>query len=143
MQNDDFQKHVGVHATPAFPHVPVYPAAAATSAAYRFLGESGGLALWEAIFVMTCRDGEKTMRLTFLTTLCMIMLYSGFPGAARAQEYPWCVGTTEGRVECSFSTYEQCQWTASGIGGCFQNPRASMSDGATRSPSSTRRPRSR
>ncbi|MGC2813702.1 MAG: DUF3551 domain-containing protein [Bradyrhizobium sp.] len=83
------------------------------------------------------------MRLTSLTTLCSIMLYSGFPGTARAQEYPWCVGTTEGRVDCSFSTYEQCQWTASGIGGCFQNPRASRSDGATRPPSSTRRPRFR
>ena len=36
------------------------------------------------------------MRLMFLTTLCMIMLYKGFPGAARAQEYPWCVGAAEG-----------------------------------------------
>ena len=85
------------------------------------------------------------MRLTFLMTLCIIMLCNCFPGAARAQEYPWCVATLEGRVDCSFSTYEQCLATASGIGGCCPNPRAALrSDGATRSPSSTRRrPRSR
>jgi hypothetical protein len=83
------------------------------------------------------------MRLTFLTALCMMMLYDGFPGAARAQEYPWCVGTADDRVDCSFSTYEQCKATASGIGSCFQNPRASLSDWATRAPSSTRRPRPR
>jgi hypothetical protein len=79
-----------------------------------------------------------------LTILCMIMLYNGFPGAARAQDYPWCVGTEEGRVDCSFSTYEQCKATASGIGSCFQNLRAQKSDEATRPPlSSTRRLRSR
>ena len=63
------------------------------------------------------------MRLTFLTTLCMIVLYNGFPGAARAGDYPWCVATLEGRTDCSFYTYEQCKATASGIGGCFQNKR--------------------
>jgi len=61
------------------------------------------------------------MRLTFLTTLCMIVLYNGFPGAARAEDYPWCVATLEGRTDCSFYTYEQCKATASGIGGCFRN----------------------
>jgi hypothetical protein len=72
------------------------------------------------------------MRLTFvlLTALCIIMLGGGPPRAARAQEYPWCVGSGDGLVDCSYSTYEQCQATASGIGGCFQNPRASMSDQA-------------
>ena len=78
------------------------------------------------------------MRLTFLT-VCMIMLYNGFPGAARAQDrcqdYPWCMATMEGRVDCSFSTYEQCKWTASGIGGCFRNKRTLWcDDGATPSP---------
>jgi hypothetical protein len=75
------------------------------------------------------RDGQRAsfamaaMRLTFLTTLCMIILYNGFPGAARAGDYPWCVATLEGRTDCSFYTYEQCKATASGIGGCYRNIR--------------------
>ena len=68
------------------------------------------------------------MRLTFLT-VCMIMLYNGFPGAARAQDYPWCVFTKD-RTDCSFTTYEQCQATASGIGGCGRNKRTLWGDGA-------------
>jgi hypothetical protein len=68
-------------------------------------------------------------------------LCGGPPREARAQEYPWCVGSGDGLVDCSYSTYEQCQATASGIGGCFQNPRASRSDQATGSPSSLRPPR--
>jgi hypothetical protein len=85
------------------------------------------------------------MRLTFLlpTTFCIILLCSGFSGAARAQDYPWCVGGGDGLVDCSYSTYAQCQATASGIGGCFQNPRAMRTDGATGSPPSMRRPRYR
>ncbi len=75
----------------------------------------------------------------FLATVFVIALYLSVPGAARAQEYPWCVGTADDRTDCSFSTYAQCMATASGIGGCFQNPRASLSEGTTRSPSSTRR----
>jgi hypothetical protein len=103
---------------------------------------SGGLR--RAIFPKTCREGEGlNMRLTFLllTALCIIMLGGGPPGAARAQEYPWCVGSGDGLVDCSYSTYEQCQATASGIGGCFQNPRASRNNQATSSPSSLRPPR--
>jgi Protein of unknown function (DUF3551) len=76
------------------------------------------------------------MRLTFLT-VCVIML--GFPGAARAQDYPWCVATHD-RTDCSFTTYEQCLATASGYGGCCRNPRTLWSNGAMPSPSSTRRP---
>ncbi|HUN98126.1 MAG TPA: DUF3551 domain-containing protein [Bradyrhizobium sp.] len=84
------------------------------------------------------------MRLTFLTTLCITVLFGGFPEAARAQDYPWCVAAEEGRVDCSFSTYGQCKATASGIGSCFQNPRAALrSDWATVSPSPRRRARYR
>jgi hypothetical protein len=68
------------------------------------------------------------MRLTFLT-VCMIMLYNGFPEAARAQDYPWCVVNFD-RTDCSFTTYEQCQATASGYGGCSRNKRTLWSDGA-------------
>src|SRR5215471_51414 len=76
------------------------------------------------------------MRLTFLI-VCMIILYNGLPGAARAQDYPWCVATRE-YSDCSFTTYEQCLATASGIGGCYRNKRTLWSNGAMPSPSSTR-----
>jgi hypothetical protein len=85
---------------------------------------------------------DSTMRLTLLTTLCTIVLTSGFPGAARAQDYPWCVGTEEGRTDCSFTTYEQCKATASGIGSCFRNRRTLWGDLPTPSPFSTPPPSS-
>jgi hypothetical protein len=74
------------------------------------------------------------MRLTFVTTFCIAMLC----GAASAQDYPWCVGSGDGLVDCSYSTYEQCQESASGRGGCFQNPRAALNDGATDPAASTK-----
>jgi hypothetical protein len=48
--------------------------------------------------------------------------------AAQAREYPWCVTSSDGLFDCSYVTYEQCQATASGIGGCVQNPRALAED---------------
>jgi Protein of unknown function (DUF3551) len=44
------------------------------------------------------------------------------PETAHAQEYPWCV-SRESYLYCFYKTQEQCQWTASGIGGCALNPR--------------------
>ena len=44
------------------------------------------------------------------------------PETARAQEYPWCV-SRESYLYCFYKTQEQCQWTASGIGGCALSPR--------------------
>jgi hypothetical protein len=44
------------------------------------------------------------------------------PQTAHAQEYPWCL-SREGYLYCFYKTQEQCQWTASGIGGCALNPR--------------------
>ena len=44
------------------------------------------------------------------------------PNTAGAQEYPWCV-SRESYLYCFYKTQEQCQWTASGIGGCALNPR--------------------
>ena len=38
-------------------------------------------------------------------------------GTAHAQEYPWCV-SRESYLYCFYKTQQQCQWTASGIGGC-------------------------
>jgi Protein of unknown function (DUF3551) len=42
--------------------------------------------------------------------------------SAYAQEYPWCL-SRESYLYCFYQTQEQCQWTASGIGGCALNPR--------------------
>jgi hypothetical protein len=39
-----------------------------------------------------------------------------------AQEYPWWV-SRESYLYCFYKTQQQCQWTASGIGGCALNPR--------------------
>jgi hypothetical protein len=44
------------------------------------------------------------------------------PQTAQAQEYPWCL-SREGYLYCFYTTQQQCQWTASGIGGCALNPR--------------------
>ena len=49
-------------------------------------------------------------------------LASVSPESAYAQEYPWCL-SREGYLTCFYETQEQCQWTASGIGGCALNPR--------------------
>ena len=42
--------------------------------------------------------------------------------SAYAQEYPWCL-SRESYLYCFYKTQEQCQGTASGIGGCALNPR--------------------
>ena len=47
------------------------------------------------------------------------------PGAAR-EWYPWCAQYADIRAitECSFTTFQQCQASVSGIGGsCIQNVR--------------------
>ena len=58
-----------------------------------------------------------------IATLCNIA-----PAAAQTRDYPWCVSSSDGLFDCSYVTYEQCQATASGIGGCVQNPRALPED---------------
>jgi hypothetical protein len=54
--------------------------------------------------------------------LVIVIAASSSPQAAHAQEYPWCLAR-EGYLYCFYKTQEQCQWTASGIGGCALNPR--------------------
>jgi hypothetical protein len=44
------------------------------------------------------------------------------PATVHAQEYPWC-RSREGYLYCFYQTQQQCQWTASGSGGCALNPR--------------------
>jgi Protein of unknown function (DUF3551) len=65
--------------------------------------------------------GTRMARLSILAvTLGLAAALS--PKPVHAQEYPWCV-SREGYLYCFYKTQEQCQWTASGIGGCALNPR--------------------
>jgi hypothetical protein len=64
----------------------------------------------------------RMARLSLLAAAALGMAVSLSPETARAQEYPWCV-SRESYLYCFYKTQEQCQWTASGIGGCALNPR--------------------
>ena len=61
-------------------------------------------------------------RLSTLAAVALGLAVSLSPAPVHAQEYPWCV-SREGYLYCFYKTQEQCQWTASGIGGCALNPR--------------------
>lgn len=69
------------------------------------------------------------MRRTFWWVLmvCGAALTSGAPPAV-ARDYPFCIRGSEfggggGLGDCSFSTYQQCQATASGLDAyCAENP---------------------
>ena len=64
----------------------------------------------------------RMARLSPLAAVVLGLAASLSPKPAHAQEYPWCV-SREGYLYCFYKTQEQCQWTASGIGGCALNPR--------------------
>jgi Protein of unknown function (DUF3551) len=66
----------------------------------------------------------QTARRSLLAAVALGMAASASssPGTAYAQEYPWCV-SRESYLYCFYEAQEQCQWTASGIGGCALNPR--------------------
>jgi hypothetical protein len=66
----------------------------------------------------------RTARRSLLAAAALGMAVSASlpPETARAQEYPWCL-SRESYLYCFYKTREQCQWTASGIGGCELNPR--------------------
>jgi hypothetical protein len=64
----------------------------------------------------------RRIRLSPLAAVVFGIAVSLSPATVRAQEYPWCV-SREGYLYCFYETQEQCQWTASGIGGCALNPR--------------------
>ena len=68
--------------------------------------------------------GIRTARRSLLAAVALVVGISASlsPGTAHAQEYPWCV-SRESYLYCFYKTQEQCQWTASGIGGCALNPR--------------------
>ena len=58
----------------------------------------------------------------------LVVCCASVPGAlpATAQDYPFCIKGCDfggGRGDCSFSSYQQCQATASGRGAyCAANP---------------------
>lgn len=61
--------------------------------------------------------------------LALAVLGTGFAiqsAPAEAREYPFCLqgrDTASGRGDCSYSTYQQCQATASGTyASCYTNP---------------------
>jgi Protein of unknown function (DUF3551) len=64
----------------------------------------------------------RMARLLPIAAVALGLAASLFPKPVHAQEYPWCV-SREGYLYCFYKTQEQCQWTASGIGGCALNPR--------------------
>jgi hypothetical protein len=64
----------------------------------------------------------RMARLSTLAAVALSLAASLSPKPVHAQEYPWCV-SREGYLYCFYKTQEQCQWTASGIGGCALNPR--------------------
>jgi hypothetical protein len=61
-------------------------------------------------------------RLSLFAAVAFGIVASASPEPVHAQEYPWCL-SREGYLYCFYKTQEQCQWTASGIGGCALNPR--------------------
>jgi hypothetical protein len=66
--------------------------------------------------------GIRMARLLPLAAVALGVAASLSLETAHAQEYPWCV-SRESYLYCFYKTQEQCQWTASGIGGCALNPR--------------------
>ena len=66
--------------------------------------------------------GIRMARLSLFAAVALAIVVSVSPELVHAQEYPWCL-SREGYLYCFYKTQEQCQWTASGIGGCALNPR--------------------
>jgi len=67
--------------------------------------------------------GIATARRSLLAAaLGILVLASAATETAHAQEYRWCL-SRESYLDCAYTTHQQCQWTASGIGGCALNPR--------------------
>jgi hypothetical protein len=66
--------------------------------------------------------GIRMARLSLFAAVALGIVASVSPEPIHAQEYSWCL-SREGYLYCFYKTQEQCQWTASGIGGCALNPR--------------------
>jgi hypothetical protein len=75
-----------------------------------------------ARLVFNLQAPNRFGRMASLAALSLGIAGSLSPRAAPAQEYPWCL-SREGYLDCAYTTHQQCQATASGIGGCELNPR--------------------
>jgi Protein of unknown function (DUF3551) len=62
------------------------------------------------------------MRIVAATAILIGLMASG---VAKAEiNYPWCVTKADGRVSCSFTSFEQCRSGGLVAGSiCSQNPR--------------------
>src|SRR5271168_3809252 len=67
-------------------------------------------------------EQTKASRRSAFAAIALAALAAVSPKPAHAREYPWCL-SREGYLYCFYETQQQCQWTASGIGGCALNPR--------------------
>jgi len=73
-----------------------------------------------------CGNGERAMRIALWRAMafCAVAILGALPAMAR--DYPFCIKGCDfgaGRGECSFSSYQQCQATASGRDAtCAENP---------------------
>lgn len=60
---------------------------------------------------------------TFIIASAIVLLSAA--SASAAPDYPWCQRTkiTGGTPDCSFTSFNQCQASISGVGGdCIRNP---------------------
>jgi hypothetical protein len=85
-----------------------------------------------------CSDaaGASTMKNSALRRRLLAAAFGGIvlwgvpPSTALAHDdslaYPWCASGADGNVDCSYTTFAQCQASASGTGGCFHNPHAGL-----------------
>ncbi len=60
-----------------------------------------------------------------ITPLMAMLIVTLMAGAARAEiNYPWCLTQADGRISCSFTSFEQCRSASIGKGAiCSENPR--------------------
>ena len=65
------------------------------------------------------------MRTIVATTAAILLIISFTGGLARAEiNYPWCMTQADGRVNCGFTSFEQCREAAIGKSAfCTQNLR--------------------
>jgi hypothetical protein len=60
--------------------------------------------------------------------------------AAHDYGYPVCMRTRFGNDDCSFSNFQQCMWSASGLGqDCFANPALAYAEPLVEEPAPRRR----
>jgi len=64
------------------------------------------------------------MRRLITVALGIIALFGVLSDPVQAMDYPWCLASGSGLEDCSYTTFAQCQATASGTGACYPNPRA-------------------